>query len=620
MARAREETRPVRTLFWVTAIVFVVLSLRLWYLQVVRGPHFQELAVSNRLRQLPIPAPRGEILDRHGRPLATIRSSFTASVLPGRFDPTDQDLLQRFGELIHMTPEEILEALRTADGYAYEPIRIKRDLTRAEVISLEEHRDELPGVLVEQEPARTYPKPEGALAGHVLGYLGPVTREQLRQDPTYRPTDLVGQTGLEATYEAFLRGRPGRQALEVNALGRPVQVLGRELPIPGHNLVLTLDARLQAAVEQALHAQVAERAASSRYPDAGGGAAIVMDPRTGEILAMVSEPGFDPERMSGRSRAEYYAALAQDRRLPLLNRVTQATYQPGSAFKPITALAILRSGAATPRTPFYADGYARTGGLVKTDWWVPLGIPSPGTISLTEAITQSINDYFWELGAQAGIEAIAREARAFGFGRSTGIQLHPGDRPGLVPDPAWKAQRFADRPPGDRRWFESETMDVAIGQGFLTVTPLQMAQAFAALANRGAYYRPQLVREIRAPGGEVVQTIEPELAGRVEAPRAWWEAIIDGMEGVVRGPRGTARNAFAGFPREYRVAGKTGSVEVPGKEVHGWFAGFAPADRPEVVVVVFIEHGGGGGSTAAPVARAIFEAYFALQEGRRALP
>lgn len=610
----------MRALFWVAALIFVALVLRLWYLQVARGPYFQELAVSNRLRMLPIQAPRGEILDRYGRPLATIRSSFTVSVLPGRFDPTDEALLQRLGQIIGMTPEEIREALQAGGGYAYEPVRIKRDLPRAEVVSLEEHRDELPGVLVEQEPARHYPKPEGALASHVLGYLGPVTAEQLRQDPTYRGTDLAGQTGLEATYESLLRGREGRQELEVNALGRPVQVLGSELPIPGHDLILTLDAELQAAVEEALAAQVASRAGSSRYPDAGGGAAIVMDPRTGEILALVSEPGFDPERMSGSARAEYYAALTQDPHLPLLNRVTWAAYQPGSAFKPVTALAILRSGAATTRTPFYADGYARTGRLVKTDWWVPLGIPSPGTITLTEAITQSINDYFWELGAKAGIEAIAQEARAFGFGRSTGIRLHPGDRPGLVPDPDWKAQRFADRPAGDRQWFESETMDVTIGQGFLTVTPLQMAQAFSALANRGPYFRPHLVREIRAPEGDVVEQAEPELGGRVEAPASWWAAIIDGMEGVVRGPRGTARNAFAGFPREYRVAGKTGSVEVPGKEGHGWFAGFAPAHDPEVVVVVLIEHAGGGGSTAAPVGRAIFEAYFRLNEGRTGRP
>ena len=610
----------MRSLFWVTALIFLALVLRLWYLQVVRGPYYQELAVSNRLRSLPIQAPRGAILDREGRALATIRNSFTVSVLPGRFDPTDQDLLERLGRIIGMTPDQIREAIQTGSRYAHEPIRIKRDLSRAEVISLEEHRDELPGVLVEQEPARYYPKPEGAVAGHVLGYLGPVSTEQLRQDPTYRPADLVGQTGLEATYESLLRGVAGRQELEVNALGRPVQVLGSQLPIPGHDLVLTLDAKLQAAVEKALHEQVASRAGSPRYPDAGGGAAIVMNPRTGEILALASEPGFDPERMSGSSRAEYYASLSQDRHLPLLNRVPWATYQPGSAFKPVTALAILRSGAATPRMPFYADGYARTGRLVKTDWWVPLGMPSPGTITLTDALAQSINDYFWELGAKAGIEAIAREARAFGFGRSTGIQLHPGDRPGLVPDPAWKAQRFADRPPGDRQWFEAETMDVAIGQGYLTVTPLQMAQAFSALANRGTYYRPQLVREIRAPDGGVVKRFEPELAGRVEAPAAWWESIIDGLEGVIRSPRGTARNAFAGFPREYRVAGKTGSVEVPGKEVHGWFAGFAPAHNPEVVVVVFIEHAGGGGSTAAPVARAILEAYFGLNEEKTALP
>ncbi|BAS28616.1 penicillin-binding protein 2 [Limnochorda pilosa] len=613
MPRPPERPRPARTLFWLAAVVFAGLVLRLWHLQVVQGPWYQDLAVSNRLRLLPVPAPRGEILDRHGLPLATIRNSFTASLLPGRFDSSDEDLLQRLGAIIDMTPEEILDALEEGGrGYAYEPVRIRRDLPQAAVIALEEQRDELPGVVVEQEPTRSYPEPAGVLAGHVLGYLAPVTVEQLRQDPSYRGTDLVGRTGLEATYERFLRGKEGRQELEVNALGRPVQVLGREPPVPGHDLVLALDARLQAAVEGALTQKVDDLRATGKYPDARGGAAVVMDPRTGEVLAMASVPGFDSERMSGSGRAEYYASLERDPRLPLLNRATFAKYPPGSAFKPVTALAILRSGAATPRTPFHADGFARTGGLVKTDWWVPLGLPSPGTITLSEAITQSINDYFWEMGVRAGVEAIAREARAFGFGKPTGIDLAPEERAGTVPDPAWKARRYATSPPQDRRWFESETMDVAIGQGALEVTVLQMAQAFSAVANRGTYYRPQMVREIHGPGGDMVRPFRPEPAGRVEAPAAWWQAIVQGMEGVVRDRKGTARTAFAGFPREVSVAGKTGSVEVTGKAVHGWFAGFAPVERPEVVVVVFIEHAGGGGSTAAPVGRQILEAYFGL--------
>lgn len=620
MSRPSEQQRPIRLLFLVAAVIFAGLVLRLWYLQVVQGPFYQDLAVSNRLRLLPIAAPRGEIFDRHGRPLATIRNSFTVSVLPGRFDTSDRELLERLGKIVEMTPEEILQALERHRSYAYEPVRIRRDLPVQMVVNLEEHREELPGVVVEQEPTRHYPRPEGVLASHVLGYLGPVTPEQLRRDGTYRGTDLTGQTGVEATYEAYLRGREGRQELEVNALGRPVQVLGSELPVPGHDLVLTLDARLQSAVERLLTAKVDELRATGRHPDARGAAAVVMDPRTGEVLALVSVPAYDPERMSGSERPEYYASLTRDNRLPLLNRVTWATYQPGSAFKPITALAILRSGAATPRTVFYADGLARTGPLVKTDWWVPLGLPSPGSITLTGAITQSVNDYFWELGAQAGIDAIAREARAFGFGRSTGIDLHPGDLTGLVPDPAWKARRFASSPPEDRRWFDSETMDVAIGQGFIDVTPIQMAQAFSAIANRGIYYRPQVVREIHGPGGDLVRSFEPRPAGRVEAPDSWWTAIIEGMEGVVRDTRGTARSAFEGFPARIRVAGKTGTVEVPGKQVHGWFAGFAPVDAPEVVVIVFIEHGGGGGSTAAPVARAILDTYFGLEEGARIRP
>ncbi|MFO7311200.1 MAG: penicillin-binding protein 2 [Bacillota bacterium] len=601
-----ELQRRTRRMGLVLLLVLLLLAGRMWQLQIVHGEHYAALADGNRMRRLSIPAPRGVIRDREGRVLADNRLAFTVSIVPGGLVDNREAVVERLSRILGRSPAEIEAALQADQrAYPYEPLRVARDVPPEVAVAVEEQRMDLPGVMVEQEPIRRYPA--GSTASHVLGYLQLASPEDLAAYQGYRPSDLVGRIGIERAYEEHLRGERGFQQVEVNALSRPIRVLGSVPPVPGNDLVLTVDAELQRAATEAVAEQLERlKREPGRLGPPGGGAVVVLDVKTGAVLALVSYPEYDPNMFLTGDRGAYFAQLERDPLSPLFNRAIQGVYAPGSSFKPVTLLAALERRVTTPDEVYVATGVVDVGGRLFRDWTVTRGLPPAGPVDAVTAMERSVNDYFYVMGSRAGIQAIAATARALGLGRSTGLDIRPQDAAGLVPDPAWKRAAHGEL------WYPGDTANVSIGQGFLQVTPLQLAVMYAGLANRGAVYEPYLVQAIISPSGEEIYRREPRLLSYLEASPASWNTVHRSLLAVTSGERGTARSAFERFP--IPVAGKTGSAQVaPRRDTHAWFAAYAPADNPEVAVAVLLEYGGGGGAAAAPVACRVLAAYFHLE-------
>ncbi len=591
-------------------VALAVLAGRLWFLQVVQGQEYAEKADGYRMREVRINAPRGLIYDREGRVLAGNRLSYTLSADKGSLDTNNSEFIALLAELLDKSEAEIRSLIENAPvTYAYQPVRLLRDIGPEAVIALEEHREHLPGIVLEEDWRREYPY--GTVAGNVLGYLRVASPEDVRAG--YRASDLVGDAGLEREYESYLRGTDGRRVLEVNATSRPIRTLEVKRPTLGNDLHLTLDIELQAQVEAILEDHFARVREMGEYTDAWNGAAVVLDARTGAVLALASVPGYDPNRLIPPERGTYYFELLEDPRGPFINRAVRP-FAPGSTFKVVTGLAALDLGAIGPEETYFATGYHKYG---RRDWSVngPCQCPA-GEVDMVLAMARSANDFFWEIafrpemgGEVEAIEQIAAYARLLGFGAPTGIDFPEWS--GTVPDAAWKREVKGEP------WYPGDTMNVAIGQGDLEVTPLQLAVAYAAIANRGMLVQPYLVQRIVSPDGEILYEHEP-VTRDLGIDSLYWDTIREGLRAVIQHPRGTAYQSSR-FPGDvpwgasatYDPAGKTGSAQrSPGQDAHAWFAGFAPADDPEIVVVVFGEAGGGGATTAAPVARRIMDFYF----------
>ncbi|MDR7418675.1 MAG: penicillin-binding protein 2 [Armatimonadota bacterium] len=555
-------------------LLFVLLAGRLWSLQAIQGPYYRDLSEQNRIRDFVVPAPRGVIYDRRGQPLISNRAAFTVSVLPMEVRQPAR-LADALAPVLGIDREEIMTKIGAGRRRPFEPVPLRRDVGKTVVLTIEENRLDLPGVVIQAEPVREYL--HGHLAAHALGYLGEITEEELRVKPGYRAGDLIGKTGIERVYDAVLRGTPGRLRVEVDAAGRPRRVLERQPAKPGQSLVVNLDATLQAVAEQQLAGKV--------------GAVVAMDPRTGEILALASSPTYDPALFAGGISAANWRRLTGDRRLPLLNRATEGTYEPGSVFKIVTGLAALSTGVANRHSIFHC-----TGALV-LGRWVFRDLAAYGTVNFIRGTQVSCNVMFWTLGRGVGPDRLSRYARGLGLGQVTGIDL-AAEAPGSIPDPEWK-QRTWKEP-----WYPGDTLNMAIGQGFVLTTPLQIARMVSAVANGGTLYKPRLARKVLAPDGTEVMTFAPDGAPwNVDVPASALATLRDGLRAVVAGGTGTGA-AVEGLD----MAGKTGSAENPRGRPHAWFAGYAPADRPALVVIAFIEHGYRGGITAAPIVKAVFEA------------
>jgi penicillin-binding protein 2 len=566
-----------------TSVGFLILLGQLWYLQILEGPRLSDLSEKNRIRIRPVAAPRGILFDRNGLALVDNRPAFTLSVIPREME-NPGTVLARLSILLKIPYPELLEAVERVSPDSLMPVRVRRGLTLEEVTRVEEWRLELPGVTVEVEPQRAYPT--SRFAAHLLGYVREVGEEQLKQG-RHRRGDMVGQGGLERLLDEYLRGRDGAERIEVDALGRAVRVLRRQEPASGAEVITTVDRRIQEVVERAL----GNRA----------GAIVVLDPRTGDILAMTSNPAFDLDQFTGSLGREAWIRLVRDPNAPLINRALQGQYAPGSIFKVVVTAAGLQEGTLTPMDRTYCNGEFRLGDRTFKDWKEG----GHGHVDLHRALVQSCNIFFYRAGLKVGLEAIVRYARAFGLGAPTGIAL-PGEKFGLVPavDPR------RGRPGGSGQ--AGETVNLSIGQGRLLVTPLQVARMMAAVANGGILWKPRLVQRVDGPDGRLLYSEASEVTGHIELSPIVWEFLRAGLWGVVNESGTGAAARLPGL----EVAGKTGSAQTVARgggvrsQDHAWFAAFAPARDPEVVVVVLVEHGGRGGQAAAPIARKIFEGIF----------
>ncbi len=571
---------------FVILAIFFGLVARFWYLQIARASHFKELSENNRIRVLDMPPARGIIFDRQGIMLVSSRPSFNLYVIPD--DVQDWDLLkEQLSRLLHMEKDQIEERLAQKKAGPIHPLPIKLDITQDEVGLIETYRYLMPGIYLEVSPQRNYPL--GLVAPHLLGYLGEITPKQLKSGgyPQNRMGDYIGQWGLEKEWQEELGGKKGGRFLEVNALGQEVRLINTKESVAGNNLVTTLDWKLQKVAQESLQGR--------------SGAVVVLKPATGEVLAMASSPTFDPSSFNRRLSAKEWNALLTDPQKPFQNRAIQGQYPPGSTYKMITALAGLGEKVITPETPFFCNGALPYGNRVFHCW----RSGGHGSVNLHKAIVQSCDVYFYNVGMRVGVDRLAHYAQLFGLGQPTGIALY-SEKGGLIPTSAWKLKRFK------QPWQPGETLSLAIGQGYNTVTPLQMAQVTATLANGGSLLRPSLVKRLVSPRGEVLREFQPQKLRELRLNPEHLQLVRQGMAGVVNEPGGTG-----GAARIWGVvaAGKTGTAQVvslgkKGGKDHAWFVAFAPLEAPELAMAIVVEHGGHGGAAAAPIARRIFEAYF----------
>ncbi len=582
----------------VAIALFAVLFFRVWFLQVLNGEEYLAEARNNRTREFRVTAPRGEILDREGRVLVANRTSLALQVNPRKL-PADlgerRAELAQLAELTHSTLRGVRRALREGAELAPgAPVTLRRDVGSYLIYYLEENQDRFPGVAVERVFVRRYP--HGTLAAHLFGNVGEVSKEQLKE-PRYRglePGDRVGQEGVEYQYDRLLRGRPGATRIQVDSLGRPTPGGQQEVvePAPGNNLRLTIDSGLQEAGDAALAGQGL------------AGAYVAMDVRSGAILAMGSNPTFDPEVFTRPLSQRQVNELYRDPVLsPLTNRAIAGAYPTGSTYKPITSVAALASGEVTTSEPILDDGAFTLGGITFEN----AGGAAYGSIAMQTALQVSSDVFYYTLGDRMnGSPALQEWSHRLGIGRESGIDL-PGEQPGLLPTPAWRNQLYKEDLT-ERPWSAGDNVNLAVGQGDLQADPLQMAVAYATIANGGTVPRPHVALQVEDAAGRVLREFEPKPARTVKIDPEWRETILAGLHGAAQEPGGTSYGVFGGFP--VPVAGKTGTAERPPYADQSWYVVLAPYPDPEIVVAVTFEQGGFGADTAAPAALQILSERF----------
>jgi penicillin-binding protein 2 len=592
----------------VAAVAFIVAASglivgRLVQLQVVQYDYYSQQSSGNTIRVAPVPPIRGLILDRHGRTLAENTPSYQLEITPERV-PDLAATLERLVAIGIIPPDGLQDVKALVRSRRkFDTFVIAERLSDEQLAAFAVQRPWLPGLEVQARLGRRYPL--GPFASHALGYVGGISADDLKQldRAAYAGTSQVGKISIERSYEAELHGASGHEDVVVNAHGRRIEVLGRTPSTPGRDLLLSLDTDAQLVAEEAL--------AGRR------GAAVAIDPRNGEVLVFASVPNYDPNVMSAGIGRKAYAALQEDIDRPLFNRALRGQYPPGSTIKPMVALAGLHHNVrrATDRV-WCSGGFSLPGSSHRYRDWKPEG---HGSVDMTGSIEQSCDVYYYDLARDLGIERLGGFLQQFGLGGSTGLDMG-GEQPGLVPSPAWKKTAFKSR--ANQAWFPGETVITGIGQGYLLVTPLQLAHATATIAARGQRFEPRLLRGYRDPTTGAIEYLPPRPLPPVgDQDPAHWDVIIKGMEDVLYGGRGTAR--AVGAAAKHRMAGKSGTAQVftvaqgakynaaqvaERRRDHALFIAFAPLEAPQVAVAVVIENGESGSKVAAPVARAIIEA------------
>ncbi len=586
---------------FVILFFFAVLISRLWFLQIQQGNKYSRLADNNRVRYLEIAAPRGNILDSKGREIVTNRPSFNV-VWVREDNRLDDALLKKMAPILETDVSELLDRIRKMAGNpGHIPVRLAEDIDWEKVAYIENNRMDLPGIKIEVVPLRVYHY--GNLASHLIGYLGEINEKELEsaEKGVYRGGDLVGKMGLERLREKDLRGEKGRHYMEVNALGFEQRNLKGLDPLPGNDLQLTIDMDLQRAAEDIMATE--ERA----------GAVVAVEVNSGRLLALASAPVLELDKFIGGISHKDWQGMLDNPFHPLINKLVQGQYPPGSTYKLVTAVAALAEGVVSQETVIYCPGFYRFGNRTYRCW----KRSGHGAVDLHRALAESCDVYFYQAGQRLGVDRLAKYGRLFGLGKKTGIEMEH-EKAGLIPTADWKKQRYG------KVWQEGETLSVAIGQGFDLVTPVQLAFMTATVANGGTLYKPGLVESVRDPDGHIIEQFEPVVVDRIEGQGRNLQLVRKGLIEAVNGRRGTGRRARL-QDLDVTVAGKTGTAQVVRLKVykhlkeedipykyrdHAWFTCFAPAENPQIAVSVLVEHGLHGGSGAAPVAQLVLEAYF----------
>ncbi len=555
--------------------------LRLWNLQILKGNEYKKIDERNRLRVLNILPPRGIIYDRNNRPLVKNVPSFDITIIKEDI-PADPETLSELGRLIGMKKEEIIAMIERKPVKPFESLTLKEDVSFAEVAKVEARKVDFPGLQINVVGGREYMY--GHSASHVLGYIGSLSIEQLR-NPHYSdvpPESVIGQFGIEKIHDRNLRGIAGKKVIEVDVMGRIMQVVRIQRPIKGRNIRLTIDIDLQVEAEKRLRDKT--------------GAVVALVPDTGEVLVLASSPTFDPNLFVRGIRSRDWKKLISDPRKPLLNRAIQSQYAPGSTFKIVTAITALEEGLVSKNTEHYCNGSIYFGRVFRCWKWA-----GHEHVRLLKSLIESCDVYFYEIAKELDIDTLAQYAFGYGLGRRTGVGLE-GEAKGIVPTSGWKLETRKER------WYTGETLNTVIGQGYLSATPIQIARLMATVVNGGKLYRPSLFMESESG-------VKAE--GVVKISHENIDLIKKALSGVVHDKNGTGKLAYSEL---VSIGGKTGTTQViggtgRGDDVpekyrdHAWFVAYAPEDRPRIAVAVFIEHGGQGSLSAAPIAKDIIEAY-----------
>jgi len=575
-------------------LVVALLALRLWHLQIREGPYYRDLSENNRTRSVILEPARGLIYDRNGVLLANNVPSFSLYV--SLEDVKDREvLIGQLTQLIGLDPALVRKKLAVR-GAKQLPRKIKDRLTLKEATLIESHRLDLPGVMIQVESQRNYPS--GMTSAHVLGYVGEVSAEQLEK-PEFAELhqgSIVGQYGVEKYFDRIMRGMAGQKNVEVDALGHEKRTVVVDQPKAGDDLYLTIDARLQKVAEDLLGQE--------------SGAIVALDPTTGDILAMASRPAFDPNVLSRELTPKQWVEIVQDEGRPLNNRASQGQYPPGSTFKVMMAAAALESNTVTPSSTVHCSGGYQFGRRLYRDWKAG----GHGSVDLHQALVHSCDVYFYTVGQRMGIDTMAAYGHQFGLGEETGVDL-PSERVGIMPSTAWKQKAK------NEAWLPGETISASIGQGYVTVTPLQMASLIGTVANGGVTYRPRLVQAIMSRDTGYLQELSPVEKHRLKVKQEHLKLIREALADVVT--QGTATRAKSSM---VSIAGKTGTAQTaalrtgPEKDIpkklrdHAWFVAFAPVESPKIAVAVLAENMGHGGSAAAPLAKEVIESFVKLTQ------
>ncbi|MFH1242763.1 MAG: penicillin-binding protein 2 [Pseudomonadota bacterium] len=592
-------TKQIRRATLFVLVVFSVLILRLWFLQIMNGHVYRSKSEHNRIRLQDVSPSRGIIFDRNGKVLVDNRPSYDLCVIPEEVQDKGQ-LLQSLTQLIGLDPGPAGKLLNVgARGLPFKPVCVKSDISRNELAIIETNRFNLPGVLIKVKQRRRYIS--GNLASHVLGYLGEITEEELktRECPNNKSGDLIGKSGAEWKWQTVLNGKRGGEQIEVDAAGRTIKVISRQPPLSGTDIYLTIDKNLQGLAEKALSGK--------------RGAIVAMDPMDGEILALASSPPYDPNLFVGGIDKESWERIVSSEDFALQNRALTGQYPPGSVFKIVVALAGLEEGVIDPAEELFCNGVYQLG-LGKYHCWKKHG---HGKVALHRALVESCDVYFYRIGKRLGVDKIASYARRLGLGEKTGVDVGR-EKSGLIPTKEWKLRKWGSP------WQAGETVSLAIGQSFILVTPIQMARLISAIFDGEVLPKPRVTKHIGKTQTERPYEPSQKETGRLGIKQEHLELVRKALAGVVNEPHGTGSKARL---KGVTVAGKTGTAQVVALEIekrkgqnhknevpfefrdHAWFVAVAPVKKPKIAIAILVEHGGHGGSAAAPIAKEIIGAY-----------